>query len=94
MIHSVNTAILSTKRRLRPQEGIDLDNLPKMRGLYRRVLVETTPGGLSGTVIAVCTGEGCKEMGGHRARIRANVWVQPETEGVRSCLKCAKAVVR
>ncbi len=87
----INTAIIRTKRRLRPPGSIDLESLPSMRGLYRRLRVQLTDGGSGGVVIAVCTGPACQEMGGHHARIRAAVWVLPEADGRLGCQECRLA---
>lgn len=62
---------------------LDVDSLPRTRGQYRRVVVELSPNGTSGTVIAKCTGSKC---GAAVARIAVDKW----RSGVcaHSCGRC------
>jgi hypothetical protein len=65
---------------------LDSADLPRMRGLYRRVLVELSTNGTSGTVIARCAGPQC---GGATARIPVSHWKAAECR--ESCRRCASA---
>ena len=64
---------------------LDADALPKTKGLYRRILVELSPNGTSGTVLAKCTGTVCAGLG--YARIPVAEWRRPE--GRQACGRCA-----